>query len=124
MILIEDHTVPPEFAEDYSLVMRVMSKTSHGVHRFSSVEALEAFLEAGLDQLSAAGFPRGLRRIVLFYRDFPAVVAVAQRMLPGFEFEAWPLPDAWPQLAEQLRTKARKPVTILGRLRRWRAGHL
>jgi hypothetical protein len=113
MILIEsgyesnDPAVQPAKAE----VMRCLPWLGHRIHEFSSVDALEAYLEHGLDELEAAGYPRGLRRIVLVFRSSEAVEAVAKRMLPGADFVAWPDPDAWLDLygdIDKLRDRARR----------------
>ena len=110
MILIEsgyeqnDPAIQPYKAE----VMQYLPRLGHSIHEFSSVDALETFLENGLDELQAAGYPRGLRRIVMIFRSLRAVQAVARRMLPGCELVAWPDPDAWLSLHEDIdKLKAR-----------------
>ena len=85
--------------------------TAHKLHCFSDVEALEAFLDAGLADMTAAGLnPGGLTRIVLVFTDSRTVAAVATRMAPGQDFAAWPQPDAWLALyarIDELRARAR-----------------
>ena len=110
MILIEsgyemnDPAIQPAKAE----VMRWLPRLGHKIHEFSSVDALETYLEHGLDELEAAGYPRGLRRMIIIYRSFRAVQAVATRMLPGCELIAWPDPDAWLNLHKDIdKLKAR-----------------
>ena len=106
MILIQDERpLDPEMAERRARVLDVARRGSHAVHVFTSIDTLEAFLEDGLDQLEAAGLGRGLRRVALFHSSPRAVHAVATRMAPGCTFEAWPQPDCWRELFEQLRTK-------------------
>jgi hypothetical protein len=84
---------------------------AHKLHCYSNVEALEAFLDQGLTEMTDAGVnPGGLTRIVLVYTDPRAVAAVATRMAPGHDFAAWPQPDAWLALyarIDDLRERAR-----------------
>jgi hypothetical protein len=119
MILIEggyqanDPAVQPAKAR----VMECLPHLGHKIVEFSDVEKLEEYLEAGLDELQAAGYPRGLRRMVLIFRSHAAVAAVAKRMLPGAELVAWPDPDAWLNLdkdIDKLKARARRAGARIG----------
>jgi hypothetical protein len=110
MILDDDAKLDPVSEHERLACLECLAE-EHKLVCYSSVEAMEAILEQGLDQLEAAGHGRFLRRVVLIARDRRAVAAVARRMGPGMEFIAWPSPLAWKKLYEQieaLRARARK----------------
>lgn len=96
MILIETRRIEDPNLEWMRLsVMECLPHLPHSIHEFSSVGALEEFLERGLDDLESHGLGRGLRRIVLFYYSLDAVLAVSKRMIPGGELNMFILPDGW-----------------------------
>jgi hypothetical protein len=113
MILIEQSNLnneEPRVARMRAAVMECLPNLGHSIHTFSSADALAEYLEAGLDQMEVAGFGRGLRRVVLIHKTLAPVEAVAKRMAPGHEFVAWPEPDCWIDLYQNiadLRTRAR-----------------
>jgi hypothetical protein len=114
MILIEQgrlNNEEPRVARMRAAVMECLPHLGHSIHTFSSADALAEYLEDGLDQMEAAGFGRGLRRVVLIHKTMAPVEVVAKRMAPGHEFVAWPEPDVWIDLYQKiadLRTRARK----------------
>lgn len=105
MILIEQVPLDADTAIDEHEVLSVLS-AHHVVFRYSSIDALEAWLELRLDELKGHGVPRALSRALLFYRHPRAIDVVSSRMCPGFQVALYRVPEAWPELAgriEQLR---------------------
>jgi hypothetical protein len=110
MILYEDAQLDPVVSMARMEILTALAPM-HKVHCYSNVDALEAFLEKGLDELKAAGFPRGLTRVVLVFSTPRALDAVERRMRPGHQLAAWMQPDAWMQIykhIDQLQEMARK----------------
>lgn len=95
MIFIEREPKLPSAVETAKVRILAAFKTMHMVHTFDTVKELEAFLEQGLDELKAAGYPRALSRVVLFARSKEAAAVVAQRMVPGGAFYFWESPGCW-----------------------------
>ncbi len=110
MILVENIThAETDTARAEHEVLSLLSK-HHSVMRYTSIDALEAYLERGLDELVAFGQPRGLLRVVLFYRHPRAIDAVSRRMLPGRDALIYRVPEAWLEFygrIDRLREQAR-----------------
>jgi len=115
MILYEDTPLDDFVAHRRMAVLEAMEPAML-IHCYSNVDALEAFLDAGLADMEKhreRGWeaPEGLTRVALVFTSPRAVQAVARRMAPGFDFAAWPQPDAWLALYQQidaLRERARQ----------------
>lgn len=108
MICIEDVKLEPPVARARDAVLAVLTPHHPSIFRFTHVEGLEAYLEAGLDRLHKAtrmlqpDLPRKLSRCILFYRHPRAMAAVSERMCPGFEPVLFRQPDCWLELAGNL----------------------
>jgi hypothetical protein len=109
MILYEDANLDSVVTKARFEILAALAPV-HKLHCYSTVDALEAFLEEGLKDLREVGVP-GLIRVALIFTNPKAVDAVAKRMAPGHELAAWPQPDAWLQMyqhIDQLQEMARK----------------
>jgi hypothetical protein len=109
MICVEDIRLDSDVERAHHEVLQLLAR-QHSIFRFSTVDALDAYLERGLDELHAAGLPRALHRVVLFCRHPRAIDAVSRRMLPGRDAIIYRVPDAWHELygrIDQLRAQAR-----------------
>lgn len=109
MICVEDLALDVDTTRAAHEVLTLLSR-QHDVFRYSSIDALEAYLELGLDQLRDFGMPRALHRVVLFCRHPRAIDVVSKRMLPGREPLIYRVPIAWLELygrIDQLRAQAR-----------------
>lgn len=114
MILHEEATFDPVVAHARLAVLEAMGVTMK-VHCYSTVDALEATLNEVVAEMQghrARGFdmPEGLTRVAVVFTDPRAINVVAQRMAPGFDFAAWPQPDAWLALykkVDDLRARAK-----------------
>lgn len=74
----------------------------HQQQDFMGCGELAGFLDQLLAELVAVDVPRGLQRVLLFYRTPKAVETVAQRMLPGGLFLAFRTPACWTELGRKL----------------------
>jgi hypothetical protein len=109
MICVEDLRLDADVDRAQHEVLQLLAR-QHTVFRFSTIDALDAYLEHGLDELHAFGMPRGLLRCVLFCRHPRAIDSVSRRMLPGRDALIYRVPDAWHELygrIDQLRAQAR-----------------
>ncbi len=109
MILYEDAQLDAVVSKARMDILEALAPV-HKLHCYSTVDALEAFLETGLHDLKVIGLP-GFVRVVLIYTNPKALAAVEKRMAPGHHLAAWPQPDAWLQIYEhidQLQEMARK----------------
>lgn len=118
MIVYEEATFDPTVTNARLAVLEAM-ELGMKCHCYSSVDALEETLKEVYDELSMirrtnimdGPIPDGLTRIALIFTDPRAISVVAKYMAPGFEFSAWPQPDAWLALYQQidgLRVRARR----------------
>jgi len=114
MILHEEATFDPPVNHARLAVIEAMEPAMK-VHCYSTVEALGATLAEIVSEMRrhrANGWdmPEGLTRIALIFSDPRAVDVVRKHMAPGFDFAAWPQPDAWLALygrIDELRDRAR-----------------
>lgn len=103
MILAErDQTLPVAVA-DFRAKVLLYLQAANALKEYDTVPELRAFLDGEvLDGMAALGYPRGLTRVVLFYRQPRAVIEVAERMLPGMAFEAHRAPGCWQRFGPHL----------------------
>lgn len=102
MILVEVEPTLPVAVESVRAQVLVCLQAMHKLREFSTRVELAGFLDDVLDEVVAMDAPRGLSRVLLFYRN-PAVVAeVEQRLLPGATFLAFRSPACWAELGAKL----------------------
>lgn len=102
MILLEREPALPAVVETNKAQVILCLRSLHAIQDFDTVRELDDGLDQVLDELAVAGAPRGLSRILLFYRTPAAITAVAKRMLPGGQFLAFQAPACWQQMAAKL----------------------
>lgn len=115
MILHEEAQFDPVVSHARLAVIEAMEPAMK-VHCYSTVDALDATLKEIVDEMArhiANGWdmPHGLTRIALIFSDARAVDVVQTYMAPGFDFAAWPQPDAWLALYQKIddvRARARQ----------------
>lgn len=102
MILLERDIPLPTAVETCKAQVLHLLQVQHRIHEFDGSADLAAFLDETLDGLVAAGAPRGLTRVILFYRNPRAVTVVAGRLVHGAAFHAFVMPGCWMQLGRNL----------------------
>lgn len=102
MILTEREPALPSVVESVKAQVLLALRANHAVQEFDSAGDLAAWLDQLLDELVAAGAPRGLTRVLLFYRSQAAVAEVQKRMLPGASLQAFPAPSCWRAFGQKL----------------------
>ncbi len=115
MILHQDAPFDPTVSHARLAVIEAMG-VAMKIHCYSTVDALDATLNEVVDEMArhrANGWdmPQGLTRVTLIFSDQRAVDVVTKYMAPGFDFAAWPQPDAWLALYQRiddLRARARQ----------------
>ena len=107
MILLEEQIGEPALpvmVQSYKAQVLTCLQTLHQLQTFERLADLDAFLDAILDQLGAAGAPRGLTRVILFHRSPAAAAAVARRLVPGGAMHVFQIPGCWMQLGRDVPT--------------------
>lgn len=102
MILVEREPKLPSVVESVKAQVLLALRANHALQEFDSTGDLAAWLDRLLEELVAAGAPRALTRVLLFYRSPAALAEVKRRMLPGGSLQAYPAPGCWPAFGKQL----------------------
>lgn len=102
MILIEREPTLPASVETVKAQVLLTLRANHALQEFDSIGDLVPFLDQLLTEIQGVGAPRGLTRVVLFYRNGAALEAVRQRMLTGGSLQAFRCPACWPIFAPKL----------------------
>jgi len=102
MILLEVEPALPGAVETNKAQVLTALQTMHAVGHYATVGELAAFLDNLLEELTDAGVPRGLTRVLLFYRTPRAIEEVQQRLVPGGTFLAFKAPACWQRLGARL----------------------
>lgn len=70
--------------------------TMHLIYEVDSVDEFRAWLDQNLKEMEAAGFAPYLRRVILIGRfDGEACTLIRERIAPGSNFKALPVPETW-----------------------------
>ena len=102
MILLEQEPALPAHVEASKVQVLLCLQTMHKQQEFLGATELAGFLDHLLDELAAVDMPRGLTRVILFWRTPQAVDLVNARMRPGHTAQAFKAPACWLQMARSL----------------------
>lgn len=102
MILLEQEPALPAGVEVTKTQVLLCLQTMHKQQEFVTPGELGRFLDTLLDELDAVAVPRGLTRVILFWRSKAAVDVVRARMLPGHDLHAFQAPGCWLQMGRSL----------------------
>ena len=113
MILVERLALGPDDRIMRDVVLGYLRAANHIVE-FASLITLAQYLDSGLDELVRAGYPRGLRRVMLFVRagSLEAIRHVASLLLPGASMSVYQQPAVWRTLYAR-RTVLRRSANRL-----------
>jgi hypothetical protein len=104
MILAEREPTLPRVVEQRRTEVLHYLRAANAIKEYDTVRELTAFLESEvLDGMARLGMPRGLTRVLLFYRNPKAIVEVSNRMLPGMAFDAFQAPQCWRHFGPRLK---------------------
>lgn len=116
-MIVHEELPPDPVIDACRLAVLEACACSHPVFCYSTIDALEYFLEETILKPMLAlresdpNTPHGLTDVILLFRNPRAVTAIATRMEPGFDYWALHLPDGWPILYSrigELRQRARR----------------
>jgi hypothetical protein len=104
MILVERDGPLPAAVEEVKAQVLLALQAMHAIREFEDRTDLARFLDDVLDGMAGMDVPRGLTRVILFFRSGWAHSEVKGRMLVGANLVEFTTPGCWMQLGKKLPT--------------------
>ena len=103
MILAEREPTLPVVIERVRTRALTCLRVTHGLFEFDTAQELAAYLDEGLDQLERAGYPRGLSRVILFYKQRRSLEVATARLHTTGRLISIQAPGCWKIFAHRMK---------------------